>query len=216
MQFCFPNNKGNSYKLFYTKNTQIFTFLWFGYKNFFVRFTLILKTKKMSTYNDGCVLQNKPCNNFPLSCSNILAPSLLSRYNWFYHTLPQEHCNNRVMYWPRGRVWGGSSSLNAMVYVRGHAADYDRWARAEGARGWSYADCLPYFRRAQSHALGADAYRGGDGPLHVSRGNSGNPLHEAWLAAGVQAGYPLTEDMNGYQQEGVGRMDATIHKVLHG
>jgi choline dehydrogenase len=136
-----------------------------------------------------------------------------SRYNWFYHTLPQEHCNNRVMYWPRGRVWGGSSSLNAMVYVRGHAADYDRWAGREGAAGWAYADCLPYFRRAQNHELGEDTYRGGaDGPLHVSRGTSRNPLHEAWLAAGLEAGYLLTEDMNGYQQEGVGRMDATIYK----
>lgn len=134
------------------------------------------------------------------------------RYNWYYHTLPQEHCNGRVMYWPRGRVWGGSSSLNAMVYVRGHAADYDRWEQAEGASGWSYAACLPYFRRGQTHALGPDAYRGGDGPLHVSRGTSANPLHEAWLAAGVQAGYPLTQDMNGYQQEGVGRMDATIYQ----
>ena len=144
--------------------------------------------------------------------AKILILSRFCRYNWSYHTLPQQHCNNRVLYWPRGRVWGGSSSLNAMVYVRGHAADYDRWEHAEGAQGWSYAACLPYFRRAQSHALGPNAYRGGDGPLHVSRGTSGNPLHEAWLTAGVQAGYPLTDDMNGYQQEGVGRMDATIYK----
>ena len=115
------------------------------------------------------------------------------------------------MYWPRGRVLGGSSSLNAMVYVRGHAADYDRWEQAEGASGWGYAACLPYFRRAQAHELGADEYRGGDGPLRVSRGTSGNPLHEAWLTAGQQAGYPLTSDMNGFQQEGVGRMDATIY-----
>ena len=115
------------------------------------------------------------------------------------------------MYWPRGRVWGGSSSLNAMAYVRGHAEDYNRWQR-EGASGWSYEDCLPYFKKAQSHELGGDDYRGGDGPLHVSRGSSGNPLHDAWLLAGQQAGYPLTEDMNGYQQEGVGKIDATIHQ----
>ena len=115
------------------------------------------------------------------------------------------------MYWPRGRVWGGSSSLNAMAYVRGHAEDYNRWQK-EGASGWSYEDCLPYFKKAQTHQHGGDDYRGGDGPLHVSRGSSGNPLHEAWLLAGQQAGYPLTEDMNGYQQEGVGEMDATIHQ----
>merc|ERR1719285_149765 len=123
------------------------------------------------------------------------------KYNWYYHTLPQQHCNDRVMYWPRGRVWGGSSSLNAMAYVRGHAEDYNRWGR-EGAEGWNYETCLPYFRKAQTHQLGADEYRGGSGPLHVSRGSSGNPLHEAWLEAGQQAGYPLTEDMNGFQQEG--------------
>jgi len=133
------------------------------------------------------------------------------KYNWYYSTLPQEHANNRRMYWPRGRVWGGSSSLNAMAYVRGHAEDYNRWQK-QGASGWSYEDCLPYFKKAQTHQHGGDDYRGGDGPLHVSRGSSGNPLHEAWLLAGQQAGYPLTEDMNGYQQEGVGEMDATIHQ----
>jgi len=133
------------------------------------------------------------------------------KYNWYYHTLPQENCNNRVMYWPRGRVWGGSSSLNAMAYVRGHAEDYNRWER-QGAKGWNYENCLPYFKKAQTHQEGPDEYRGGDGPLHVSRGDMGNPLHAAWLKAGQEAGYPLTDDMNGYQQEGVGRMDATIHK----
>ena len=97
-----------------------------------------------------------------------------------------------------------------MAYVRGHAEDYNRWEK-EGADGWSYQNCLPYFKKAQTHQLGEDDYRGGSGPLHVSRGTSGNPLHDAWLKAGQQAGYPLTEDMNGYQQEGVGPMDATIH-----
>ena len=133
------------------------------------------------------------------------------KYNWYYHTEPEKGMNNRVMYWPRGRVWGGSSSLNAMVYIRGHAFDYDRWEK-EGATNWSYADCLPYFRKAQTHELGADEYRGGDGPLHVSRGITNNPLHQAFLDAGQQAGYPYTADMNGYQQEGVGPMDMTIHK----
>lgn len=133
------------------------------------------------------------------------------KYNWYYHTTPQKHMDNRVMYWPRGRVWGGSSSLNAMVYIRGHAEDYNRWNK-EGAVGWDYDGCLPYFKKAQTHELGADQYRGGNGPLHVSRGKTKHPLHSAFLAAGQQAGYPLTDDMNGFQQEGFGWMDMTIHK----
>ena len=135
------------------------------------------------------------------------------KYNWYYHTEPEPHMNNRVMYWPRGRVWGGSSSLNAMVYIRGNALDYDRWEK-EGAEGWAYADCLPYFRKAQTHELGENEYRGGSGPLHVSKGITNNPLHQAFIDAGVQAGYPFTDDMNGYQQEGVGWMDMTIHKGM--
>uniref|UniRef100_A0A7N8Y534 Choline dehydrogenase n=1 Tax=Mastacembelus armatus TaxID=205130 RepID=A0A7N8Y534_9TELE len=133
------------------------------------------------------------------------------KYNWYYHTLPQANMNDRVMYWPRGRVWGGSSSLNAMVYVRGHAEDYNRWQR-EGAEGWEYKHCLPYFRKAQCHELGENSYRGGSGPLHVSRGKTNHPLHKAFIEAGQQAGYPFTDDMNGYQQEGVGWMDMTIYK----
>ncbi len=133
------------------------------------------------------------------------------KYNWYYHTEPQDHMDGRRMYWPRGRVLGGSSSLNAMVYVRGHALDYDRWVE-EGAAGWSYADVLPYFRRAETRAVGGDAYRGDSGPLHVTTGATPNPLFDAFLEAGTQAGYPLTDDMNGYQQEGFGRMDMTIHQ----
>ncbi|XP_078270763.1 choline dehydrogenase, mitochondrial [Rhinoraja longicauda] len=133
------------------------------------------------------------------------------KYNWYYHTTAQRHMNNRVMYWPRGRVWGGSSSLNAMVYIRGHAEDYNRWQN-QGAAGWDYAHCLPYFRKAQCHELGSDRYRGGDGPLHVSRTKAKHPLHVAFLEAGQQAGYPFTDDMNGFQQEGVGWMDMTIYK----
>ncbi|MGD9509491.1 MAG: choline dehydrogenase [Geminicoccaceae bacterium] len=131
------------------------------------------------------------------------------RVNWFYQTEPQRHMDGRRLYWPRGRVLGGSSSLNAMVYIRGHALDYDRWV-AEGAAGWSYAEVLPYFRRAETFSLGADAYRGGDGPLTVTRGSGDNPLFDAWIAAGAEAGYPATPDMNGYRQEGMGRMDMTI------
>uniref|UniRef100_U3B4I5 Choline dehydrogenase, mitochondrial n=1 Tax=Callithrix jacchus TaxID=9483 RepID=U3B4I5_CALJA len=133
------------------------------------------------------------------------------RYNWCYHTEVQPGLDGRVLYWPRGRVWGGSSSLNAMVYVRGHAEDYERWQR-QGALGWDYAHCLPYFRKAQGHELGANLYRGADGPLRVSRGKTNHPLHRAFLEATQQAGYPLTEDMNGFQQEGFGWMDMTIHE----
>jgi choline dehydrogenase len=132
------------------------------------------------------------------------------RYNWYYRTEPQPHLDGRELYWPRGRVLGGSSALNAMVYIRGHAKDYDRWAEQEGCTGWAYADVLPYFRKAESFSLGPDAYRGGDGPLSVWRGTGANPLFDAWLEAGRQAGYPFTADMNGFQQEGVGRMDMTI------
>ncbi|XP_075431004.1 choline dehydrogenase, mitochondrial [Ascaphus truei] len=133
------------------------------------------------------------------------------QYNWFYHTEPQTHMNNRVMYWPRGRVWGGSSSLNAMVYIRGHAEDYNRWNK-EGATGWDYSHCLPYFKKSQTHELGPDGYRGENGPLHVSRGKTNHSLHHSFIEAAQQAGYPFTEDMNGYQQEGVGWMDMTIYK----
>ncbi|HMG49558.1 MAG TPA: choline dehydrogenase [Inquilinus sp.] len=133
------------------------------------------------------------------------------KYNWYYETEPQAAMDNRRMYWPRGRVLGGSSSLNAMVYVRGHAYDYDRWAD-EGAAGWSYAEVLPYFRRAETRAKGGDDYRGGDGPLNVSTGSQPNPLFDAFIQAGQQAGYPFTSDMNGFQQEGFGKMDMTIHR----
>ncbi len=139
------------------------------------------------------------------------------RYNWYYNTEPQQHMDGRTLYWPRGRVLGGSSSLNAMCYVRGHALDYDRW-QDEGAEGWSYADCLPYFRRAETANdgvetyKGAHTYRGKDGPLQVTTGPAKNPLFKAFVEAGREAGYPVTEDQNGEMQEGFGRMDMTIHR----
>lgn len=133
------------------------------------------------------------------------------KYNWYYHTEPQQHMDGRKLYWPRGKVWGGGSALNAMVYIRGHAFDYDRWQQ-EGAQGWSYADVLPYFRKAESREQGGDDYRGSDGPLNVHTGDYPNPLFDAFIEAGQQAGYPFTDDMNGYQQEGVGVMDMTIKK----
>ena len=133
------------------------------------------------------------------------------KYNWYYESEPEPHMDGRRMYCPRGRVVGGSSSINGMAYVRGHALDYDRWA-GNALPDWSYAHVLPYFKRAESRAKGGDDYRGGDGPLHVSTGACTNPLYQAFIEAGVQAGYPFTEDMNGHQQEGFGAMDMTTHK----
>jgi len=130
------------------------------------------------------------------------------RFNWEYATEPEPHLGGRVIDHPRGRVLGGSSSINGMMYIRGHARDYDRWAQA-GCRGWSYADVLPYFRRAEKHELGGDAYHGGDGPLAVATGRMENPLCRAFVEAGVEAGYPRSDDVNGRQQEGFGRSDRT-------
>ncbi|MDF2094846.1 choline dehydrogenase [Aquibaculum arenosum] len=138
-------------------------------------------------------------------------PLANDKFNWYYNSEPEPFMDGRSLYCPRGRVLGGSSSINGMAYVRGHARDYDRWGQ-HGLPGWSYADCLPYFKRAQSHELGPDDYRGGEGPLQVSAGKMDNPLFKAWVEAGRQAGYAVTEDMNGHRQEGVGRMDMTTHK----
>ncbi len=138
-------------------------------------------------------------------------PLNMDRYNWGYATEPEPHLGGRIMNTPRGKVLGGSSSINGMVYVRGNPADFDRW-EAEGARGWAYRDVLPYFRRAESRAEGGDAYRGESGPLHTSNGRLANPLYRAWIEAGRQAGYPVSEDVNGFQQEGFGRMDMTVHR----
>ncbi|OWZ05511.1 Choline dehydrogenase [Phytophthora megakarya] len=134
------------------------------------------------------------------------------RYNWNFITEPQEFLNNRKIRYPGGRVLGGSSSLNAMMYSRGHAKDYNDWD-GNGAKGWSYAHCLPYFKRSENHELGGDDYRGGDGPLHVVRNTQKDqPLFQAFIDAGVEAGYPFTTNLNGYQQEGFGWHDLTIHE----
>ncbi len=140
----------------------------------------------------------------------LAKPLANDKYNWFYHSEPEPHLDGRRLYCPRGRVLGGSSSINGMAYVRGHARDYDRWAQG-GLAGWSYADVLPYFRKAETYERGADPYRGGEGPLHVSAGPCKNPLFQAWIEAGRQAGYPVTPDMNGRQQEGFAHMDMTVH-----
>ncbi|MBO9403180.1 choline dehydrogenase [Shimia sp. R9_3] len=142
-------------------------------------------------------------------------PMNMSLYDWGYKTLPEPHLGGRTLVCPRGKVIGGSSSINGMVYVRGHAGDYDHWAES-GADGWSYADVLPYFKRMESwHESGQGGdpdWRGANGPLHISRGPRNNPLHAAFVEAGRQAGYPVTDDYNGQQQEGFGPMDMTVYK----
>jgi len=132
------------------------------------------------------------------------------RYNWFYSTETEPHLNHRQMHCPRGLGLGGSSAINGMAYVRGNGHDFDNW-QTLGAHGWSYSDVLPYFRKAETYSSGANAYRGGTGPLRTSNGTLENPLFQAFIDAGVAAGYQLTKDMNGYAQEGFGRMDMTVH-----
>ncbi|WP_102226068.1 choline dehydrogenase [Acidimangrovimonas sediminis] len=143
-------------------------------------------------------------------------PMNMSRYDWGYQSEPEPHLGGRRIAVPRGKVIGGSSSINGMVYVRGHARDYDHWAE-QGATGWGYADVLPYFKRME-HWHGDEAGKGGgdadwrgtEGPLHISRGPRKNPLFHAFVEAGREAGYPVTDDYNGRQQEGFGPMEATI------
>lgn len=141
-------------------------------------------------------------------------PMNMSRYDWGYSSEPEPHLNNRRLATPRGKVLGGSSSINGMVYVRGHAKDYDTWADM-GASGWSYADVLPYFKRMENWSSGGHggdpAWRGKDGPLHVTRGKRDNPLFEAFVQSGKQAGYEATDDYNGEKQEGFGPMEQTVH-----
>lgn len=133
------------------------------------------------------------------------------RYNWAYETEPEPYMNNRRMECGRGKGLGGSSLINGMCYIRGNAMDFDNWATAKGLEDWSYHDCLPYFRKAESRDIGANDYHGGDGPVSVTTPKVGNnPLFHAMIEAGVQAGYPRTDDLNGYQQEGFGPMDRTV------
>ena len=139
-------------------------------------------------------------------------PMNMSRYDWGYQSEPEPHLNNRRLACPRGKVIGGSSSINGMVYVRGHARDYDHWAES-GADGWAYADVLPYFKRLETwHGEGDADWRGKSGPLHISRGPRDNPLVQAFVKAGEEAGYHTTQDYNGEKQEGFGPFEATIHK----
>ncbi len=136
---------------------------------------------------------------------------LRRRHDWMYDTEPEPTLNGRRLPVNRGKVIGGSSSINGMAYVRGHRADYDRWAEA-GLPHWSYAHVLPYFRKQESWQGGADAYRGGDGPLSVCIAPYPDPLTQAWLAAGAAAGHKITADYNGEQQEGFGRFQSTVRR----
>lgn len=137
-------------------------------------------------------------------------PMSTNKYAWQFHTDPEPYLDNREMHCPRGKVLGGSSSINGMVYVRGHARDFDEWAD-QGAKNWDYANCLPYFKKAETWAFGGDEYRGDCGPLATNNGNNmQNPLYKAFIEAGKQAGYGFTADYNGRQQEGFGPMHMTV------
>jgi len=175
----------------------------------------------------GCVLANRlteDSNNQVLLLETggsdksifIQMPTALSipmntkKYAWQFETQPEPHLDNRRMHCPRGKVLGGSSSINGMVYVRGHAKDFDEW-QEKGASNWDYAHCLPYFKKAETWAFNGDEYRGKSGELGVNNGNQmQNPLYKAFIDAGVQAGYSETKDYNGAQQEGFGPMHMTV------
>ena len=177
----------------------------------------------------GCVLANRLTENRDVSVLlleaggrdpfwewKIRMPAALAypmngtRYSWDYHSEPEPHLGGRVMHCPRGKVLGGSSSINGMVYIRGNALDYDRWATEDSAlKQWDYKNCLPYFVKSESREGGGDAYHGSSGPQQVTRGRAKNPLSVAFTQAAQQAGYSYTADMNGYQQEGFGPMDRT-------
>ena len=129
--------------------------------------------------------------------------------NWGFWTTPQKHMDDRKLYWPRGRGWGGSSSINGMIYIRGHARDYDQW-RQSGLTGWGYADVLPYFRKSEGYEGGSNDFHGGDGPLNVTESPMEDTLYDMFVGAGRAAGYPETKDFNGAQQEGFGPYQRTI------
>lgn len=137
-------------------------------------------------------------------------PMNMSLYDWGFESEAETHLGGRKLATPRGKVLGGSSSINGMVYVRGHARDFDHWAD-EGAAGWAYADVLPYFKRMETSHGGEEGWRGTDGPMHVKRGPRRNPLYAAFVEAGRQAGFEATDDYNGSKQEGFGAMEQTIH-----
>jgi choline dehydrogenase len=145
--------------------------------------------------------------------SALSYPMSMQLYNWGFETEPEPHLNGRRLATPRGKVMGGSSSINGMVYVRGHARDFDTWEEM-GATGWGFADVLPYFKRMENVEGGQEGWRGHDGPMYVKRGRLKNPLYRAFIEAGRQAGYPVSSDYNGQQQEGFAEFEMTVHEGL--
>jgi choline dehydrogenase len=138
-------------------------------------------------------------------------PMNMSKYNWEFESEDEPGLDGRRLHCPRGKVLGGSSSINGMCFVRGNAMDFNHWEE-DGCDGWGYKNCLPYFKRFEKWAGGEDEYRGGDGPVATTNGTYKNPLYDAFVQAGGEAGYPITEDYNGYQQEGFGKMAMNIDK----
>lgn len=170
----------------------------------------------------GCVLANRlsadgasvllieaggPDNSEKISTPMRLIELWGTEYDWGYGTVPQQHAMNRILKWPRGRVLGGSSSLNGMIYVRGNASDYDQWANEFGCNDWDYASVLPYFKKSENYSRGADEYHGADGPLHVTADYEPHPVTKAIVEAAQQAGHPYNDDTNGKTQEGVAFVD---------
>ena len=133
-------------------------------------------------------------------------------YNWWYESDPEPYMNNRRIYQPRGKVLGGSSCINGMIYIRGNAMDYEKWSMEDGLEDWSYAHCLPYFKRFEGRTAGADEYQGAVGPLYLTEPDNESPLFAAFFKAVQEAGYPVTKDVNGYQQEGFGKFDRNTYR----
>jgi len=151
-------------------------------------------------------LDNKLLIQIPAGVHSVYKdPSI----NWNYKSETEAGLGQRKIELPRGKVVGGSSSINAMVYMRGHPQDYDRWHEQLGLKGWSYADCLPYFKAGETSERGANEWRGGEGPLGVARAKLENPLFDAFLIAGVTSGQGSSDDLNGYRPEGLARLDST-------
>ena len=129
--------------------------------------------------------------------------------NWNYKTVVEPNCHNRELELPRGKIIGGSSSINSMVYMRGHPLDYDNWSTKYGLKEWSFDKCLPYFKRCESSDRGESEWRGASGPLGVTKGRLQNPLFDALIEAGDQSGQGTSEDLNGFKPEGISRLDST-------
>ena len=151
--------------------------------------------------------------DFRLHMPAALTYPLTSRkYNWWYESDPEPFMNNRRIYHPRGKVLGGSSSINGMIWIRGNPMDYKKWTNSKGLEGWGYAHCLPYFKRLERRLIGSDDFHGDNGPLYLTTPQCDNPLFDAFFKSVQEAGYPFTSDVNGFQQEGFGKFDQTIHR----